>query len=165
MNARSEFVSYHSASLKRRGIESYSLITLWRAMHIIRIQGQQRSWLLLRHTIKPGWANYRKILIITRTEGNTSHSREITGNYREVLLSALIIGSTGCRSLVVMLSLSIREVVSSSSARAGRVKPMAFKIGSGCSFAKSTAFRSNWLIDYLLFYVPLKNISLIWRRH
>jgi hypothetical protein len=22
-----------------------------------------------------------------------------------------------------------------------------------------------WLIDYLLFYVPLKNISLIWRRH
>jgi hypothetical protein len=24
---------------------------------------------------------------------------------------------------------------------------------------------SDWLIDYLLFYVPLKNISLIWRRH
>jgi hypothetical protein len=23
----------------------------------------------------------------------------------------------------------------------------------------------NWLIDYLRFYVPLKNISLIWRRH
>jgi hypothetical protein len=23
----------------------------------------------------------------------------------------------------------------------------------------------DWLIDYLLFYVPLKNISLIWRRH
>jgi hypothetical protein len=23
----------------------------------------------------------------------------------------------------------------------------------------------DWLIDYLLFYVPLKNIALIWRRH
>jgi hypothetical protein len=23
----------------------------------------------------------------------------------------------------------------------------------------------GWLIDYLLFYVPLKNVSLIWRRH
>jgi hypothetical protein len=23
----------------------------------------------------------------------------------------------------------------------------------------------DWLIDYLQFYVPLKNISLIWRRH
>jgi hypothetical protein len=23
----------------------------------------------------------------------------------------------------------------------------------------------DWMIDYLLFYVPLKNISLIWRRH
>ena len=23
----------------------------------------------------------------------------------------------------------------------------------------------DWLIDYLVFYVPLKNISLIWRRH
>jgi hypothetical protein len=23
----------------------------------------------------------------------------------------------------------------------------------------------DWLIDYLLFYVPLKNFSLIWRRH
>jgi hypothetical protein len=23
----------------------------------------------------------------------------------------------------------------------------------------------DWLIDYLLFYAPLKNISLIWRRH
>jgi hypothetical protein len=30
-----------------------------------------------------------------------------------------------------------------------------------------TAFpeQLDWLIDYLLFYVPLKNISLIWRRH
>jgi hypothetical protein len=26
-------------------------------------------------------------------------------------------------------------------------------------------YREDWLIDYLLFYVPLKNISLIWRRH
>jgi hypothetical protein len=24
---------------------------------------------------------------------------------------------------------------------------------------------NNWLIDYLLFYVPLKNFSLMWRRH
>jgi hypothetical protein len=24
---------------------------------------------------------------------------------------------------------------------------------------------SDWLIDYLRFYVPLKNISLVWRRH
>jgi hypothetical protein len=23
----------------------------------------------------------------------------------------------------------------------------------------------DWLIEYLVFYVPLKNISLIWRRH
>jgi hypothetical protein len=23
----------------------------------------------------------------------------------------------------------------------------------------------NWFIDYLVFYVPLKNVSLIWRRH
>jgi hypothetical protein len=46
-------------------------------------------------------------------------------------------------SLVVVLSLSIREVVSSSHARAGRVKPKTFKICSNCSFAKSTAFRSE----------------------
>jgi hypothetical protein len=25
--------------------------------------------------------------------------------------------------------------------------------------------RIDWLIDYLQFYVPLKNVSLIWRRH
>jgi hypothetical protein len=43
---------------------------------------------------------------------------------------------TGCRSLVVVLSLSKRQVVSSSPARAGRVKPKTFnKIGSDCSFA------------------------------
>jgi hypothetical protein len=29
---------------------------------------------------------------------------------------------------------------------------------------RSTSFR-EWLIDYLLFYVPLKNFSLTWRRH
>jgi hypothetical protein len=49
----------------------------------------------------------------------------------------------GCRSVVVVLSLSKREVVSSSPARAGRVKPKTFKISSDCSFAKSTAFRSK----------------------
>jgi hypothetical protein len=36
---------------------------------------------------------------------------------------------TGCGSLVVVLSLSIWEVVSSSPARANRIKPMKFKIG------------------------------------
>jgi hypothetical protein len=50
---------------------------------------------------------------------------------------------TGCRSLVVVLSLSNREVVSSSPARSGRVKPKAYEIGSDCSFAKSTAVRSE----------------------
>jgi hypothetical protein len=49
----------------------------------------------------------------------------------------------GCRSLVIVLSLSIRKVVSSSPARAGRVKLKTFKIGSNCSFGKSTAFRSE----------------------
>jgi NAD(P)-dependent dehydrogenase (short-subunit alcohol dehydrogenase family) len=34
------------------------------------------------------------------------------------------------------------EIVSLSPARAGRVKPNTFNIGSDCSFAKSTAFRS-----------------------
>jgi hypothetical protein len=45
--------------------------------------------------------------------------------------------------ILVVLSLSIREVVSSSPARAGSVKPKTFKIGSDCSFSKSTAFRSE----------------------
>jgi hypothetical protein len=48
-----------------------------------------------------------------------------------------------CGSLVVVVSFSIQEVVSSSPARAGRVKPKMFKVGSDCSFAKSTAFRSE----------------------
>jgi hypothetical protein len=48
-----------------------------------------------------------------------------------------------CRNLVVVLSLSKREVVSSNPARTGCVKPKTFKIGSDCSFAKSTAFRSE----------------------
>jgi hypothetical protein len=43
---------------------------------------------------------------------------------------------TGCRSLVVVLSLSKRKVVSSSPARTGRAKPKTFKIGSDYSFAK-----------------------------
>jgi hypothetical protein len=42
-----------------------------------------------------------------------------------------------CCSPVVVLSLSIREVVSSSPAWAGRVKPKTFKIGNDCSFARS----------------------------
>jgi hypothetical protein len=47
-----------------------------------------------------------------------------------------------CGSLMVVLSLSIQEVVSSSPARASRIKPKAFTIGSDCSFAKSTTFIS-----------------------
>jgi hypothetical protein len=46
--------------------------------------------------------------------------------------------NTGCDSLVVVLSLSIRVVVSSSPARACRVK-----ISSDCFFVKSTAVRSE----------------------
>jgi hypothetical protein len=61
---------------------------------------------------------------------------------------------TGCCSLVVVLSLSKREVVSSSPAQTGRVKPKAFEIGSGCSFAKSTAFRSE---NHGSFRYDLKN--------
>jgi hypothetical protein len=30
---------------------------------------------------------------------------------------------------------------------------------------ESKLYQIDWLIDYLLFYVPLKNISLMWRRH
>jgi hypothetical protein len=44
---------------------------------------------------------------------------------------------------MVVLSLSIREVVSSNPAHAGRIKPKTFKIGIDCSFAKSTSFRSE----------------------
>jgi hypothetical protein len=32
-------------------------------------------------------------------------------------------------------------------------------------YGKITENWKKWLIDYLRFYVPLKNISLIWRRH
>jgi hypothetical protein len=45
---------------------------------------------------------------------------------------------------VVVLSLNIREVVSSSLDRAGRLKPKTFIIiGSDFSFAKSAVFRSE----------------------
>jgi hypothetical protein len=50
---------------------------------------------------------------------------------------------SGCRSLVVVLSLSIREVVSSN--------PLVpFKSGSDCSFAKCTALRgeNHWSYGY-----------------
>jgi hypothetical protein len=52
-----------------------------------------------------------------------------------------ILKFTGCGSLVVVLSPSTREVVSLSPARVGHIKPKTFKIGSDCSFTKSTAFR------------------------
>jgi hypothetical protein len=61
---------------------------------------------------------------------------------------------TGCGSLVVVLSFSIQEGVSSSPARAGRVKAKKFKIGSDCSFAKSTALRSE---KHGVFGYDLKN--------
>jgi hypothetical protein len=61
---------------------------------------------------------------------------------------------TSCRSLVVVISLNIREVMSSSPARAVRVKPKTFKLGSDCSFAKSTVFRSE---DYGSFRHDIKN--------
>jgi hypothetical protein len=61
-----------------------------------------------------------------------------------VLLQAFIVRNpTGCGSLLEVVSLSIQEVVSSSPACAGRVKPKTFKIGCDCSFAKSTTFRSE----------------------
>jgi hypothetical protein len=45
---------------------------------------------------------------------------------------------------MVVLSLRIREVVGSSPAHdTGCIKPETFKIGSDCSFAKNTAFRSE----------------------
>jgi hypothetical protein len=43
---------------------------------------------------------------------------------------------TGCCSLVVVLSLSKTEGMSSSPSRADHVKPKTFKIGSDCSSAK-----------------------------
>jgi hypothetical protein len=50
---------------------------------------------------------------------------------------------TGYSNLVVVLSLSKREVVSSRPTRAGCIKPKTFKIGIDCSFAIYTAFRSE----------------------
>jgi hypothetical protein len=63
-----------------------------------------------------------------------------------------------CRSLVVVLSLSKWKVVSSSPARACRVNLKTFKIGSDCSFAKSTAFRSE---NHRSFRYDLKNGGLM----
>jgi hypothetical protein len=58
---------------------------------------------------------------------------------------------------VVVLSFNIREVVSASTARAGHVKPKTiFKIGSDCSFAKSSAFRSE---NHGSFGYDLKNVA------
>ena len=34
-----------------------------------------------------------------------------------------------------------------------------------CMIMLYNSFNFDWLIDYLQFYVPLKNFSLIWRRH
>jgi hypothetical protein len=46
-------------------------------------------------------------------------------------------------SLVVVICLSIREVVSSSPACAGCVKPTKYKIDSDCSLSKSRAFSGH----------------------
>jgi hypothetical protein len=67
---------------------------------------------------------------------------------------SIIMTGWGCYSLVVVFSLSKREVVNSSPARADRVKPKMFKIGSDCSFVKSTAFRSE---NHESFAYDLKN--------
>jgi hypothetical protein len=67
----------------------------------------------------------------------------LTKNGTKFPLASLNYRNTGCRSLVVVLSLSKREVVSSSPARDGHVKPKTVKIGSDCSFVKSTVFRSE----------------------
>jgi hypothetical protein len=56
--------------------------------------------------------------------------------------------------VVVVLSLSILEVVTSSPARVSRVKPKTFKIGSDCSFAKSTAIR---IVNHGFFGYDLNN--------
>jgi hypothetical protein len=81
-------------------------------------------------------------------EGARSSSTSVVVQWRDRstvawTMSISELPGTGCRSLVVVLSLSIREVVSSSPVRAGRVKPKTFNIGSDCFFAKSTAFRSE----------------------
>jgi hypothetical protein len=65
---------------------------------------------------------------------------------------------TCCGSLVVVLSLSNLEYVSSSPARASCVKPKTFKRGSDCSFPKSTAFRS---VNHGSFGFDLKNRGLM----
>jgi hypothetical protein len=74
------------------------------------------------------------------------HWRQIYLHIEQKITATQIFSSdieTGCRTLVVVLSLSIRKVVSSSPARDGSVKPKTFKLGSDCSFAKSTSFRSE----------------------
>jgi hypothetical protein len=50
---------------------------------------------------------------------------------------------TCCRCLVVALSLRIREEMSSSLALACRVNSKNIDIGSDCSFAKSTTYKSE----------------------
>jgi hypothetical protein len=55
--------------------------------------------------------------------------------------AVVLLFHTGCRSLV--LSLIKRKVVSWSPTRAGRVKRKSFNVGSDCSFANSTTFRSE----------------------
>jgi hypothetical protein len=83
---------------------------------------------------------------IGKAKSSTSFGLKGTANIK--------IFKTGCGSLVVVLSLSIQEVGSSSPALACCVKPKAFKIGSDCSFTKSTAFRSE---NHGYFRYDLKN--------
>jgi hypothetical protein len=53
-----------------------------------------------------------------------------TARFGEDLRLGFTFYQTGCGSIVVVLSFSIQEVVSSSPACTGRVKPKPFKIGS-----------------------------------
>jgi hypothetical protein len=49
-----------------------------------------------------------------------------------------------------------------------KYRPTCFKLVLTAFSSKSSCTCHtyfNWLIDYLLFFVPLKNFSLIWRRH
>jgi hypothetical protein len=75
------------------------------------------------------------------TPPNSIASYDLQGGH--LIVYTLTVTQTGCRSLVVVLSLSKRKVVSSSPARAGRVKRKTFKTGSDCSFAKSTPWGSG----------------------
>jgi hypothetical protein len=65
------------------------------------------------------------------------HHSDNPYKYSDVDIKGILGLIINCGSLVVMFSLGIQEVVRSSPARVGRVKPNTFKIVSDCSIAKS----------------------------